>query len=134
MTTSGERFYQATGRRKRAVARVRITLGDARVFVIDGKSLEDRFPLESHRRTILEPLVATDMLGRFNVSVKLRGGGTHGQVGAVRHGIARALNDFDIAHRPVLKQAGYLTRDPREKERKKYGLFRARKKQQYSKR
>ena len=134
MTTSNERFYQATGRRKRAIARVRLTLGDARVFVVDGKPLEERFPLESHRRTIMEPLLSTDTVGRFNVSVKLRGGGTNGQVGAVRHGLARALNGFDAGFRPTLKRAGFLTRDPREKERKKYGLFRARKRQQYSKR
>ena len=134
MTTSGERYYQATGRRKRAVARVRIVLGDSGVFIVDGKALEERFPLESHRRTIMEPLVATDTLNRFNVSVKLHGGGTSGQAGAVRQGLARAINEFDSAMRAPLKSAGFLTRDAREKERKKYGLFRARKRQQYSKR
>ena len=134
MTTSGERYYQATGRRKRAVARVRIVLGDSGVFIVDGKALEERFPLESHRRTIMEPLVATDTLNRFNVSVKLHGGGTSGQAGAVRQGLARAINKFDSAMRAPLKSAGFLTRDAREKERKKYGLFRARKRQQYSKR
>ncbi len=134
MTTSGERYYQATGRRKRAIARVRMTLGDSRVFVVDGKALEERFPLESHRRTIMEPLVATDTLGRFNVSVKLHGGGISGQAGAVRQGLARAINEFDPSLRSSLKRAGFLTRDAREKERKKYGLFRARKRQQYSKR
>ena len=134
MTTAGERFYQGTGRRKRAVARVRITLSDARIFLVDGKPLEERFPVETHRRAILEPLLVTNMLSRLNVSVRLGGGGTSGQAGAVRHGLARALNDFDDGLRPVLKKAGLLTRDAREKERKKYGLFRARKKQQYSKR
>lgn len=134
MTTASERYYQGTGRRKRSVARVRITLGDNNLFLIDGKSLEERFPVEDHRRSILEPMVATGTVGRLNVSVRVIGGGVSGQAGAVRHGLARALLDYDISLRPTLKKAGLLTRDAREKERKKYGLFRARKKQQYSKR
>lgn len=134
MTTASERYYQGTGRRKRSVARVRVTLGENNLFIIDGKSLEERFPIEDHRRSILEPMVATGTVGRLNVSVKVIGGGVSGQAGAVRHGLARALLDYDISLRPTLKKAGLLTRDAREKERKKYGLFRARKKQQYSKR
>ena len=132
--TTGERFYQATGRRKRAVARVRVTPGAAPIFVVDGKPLEERFPLEIHRRAILQPLVATDTLRRFAITAKVSGGGVTGQSEAIRHGVARALIEFDVSMRGVLKKAGFLTRDAREKERKKYGLFRARKRQQYSKR
>ena len=132
--TTVERFFQATGRRKRAVARVRLTPGTDSVFVVDGKPLEERFPLEIHRRSIMQPLVATDSVRRFAITVKVSGGGVTGQAEAIRHGIARALINLDISMRPVLKKAGFLTRDAREKERKKYGLFRARKKQQYSKR
>ena len=132
--TTVDRFFQATGRRKRAVARVRLTPGADSVFVVDGKPLEERFPLEIHRRSIMQPLVATDSVRRFAITVKVSGGGVTGQAEAIRHGIARALINLDISMRPVLKKAGFLTRDAREKERKKYGLFRARKKQQYSKR
>ncbi len=133
MTTAG-RFFQGTGRRKRAVARVRVTPGGESMFVVDGKPLEERFPLEIHRRSILQPLVATDSLRRFAISVKVTGGGVTGQAEAIRHGLARALSRLDESMRPVLKKVRFLTRDAREKERKKYGLFRARKKQQYSKR
>ncbi len=133
MTTAG-RYFQGTGRRKRAVARVRVTPGTESMFVVDGKPLEERFPLEIHRRSILQPLVATDSLRRFAISVKVTGGGVTGQAEAIRHGLARALVNLDESMRPVLKKSGFLTRDAREKERKKYGLFRARKKQQYSKR
>jgi small subunit ribosomal protein S9 len=101
---------------------------------VDGKPLEERFPVELHRRNILLPLVTTNSVGRFNVSVRVEGGGMSGQAEAVRHGIARALIDYDQNLRSPLKRQGFLTRDAREKERKKYGLFRARKKQQYSKR
>ena len=94
----------------------------------------NRFPLEIHRRSILQPLVATDSLRRFAISVRVTGGGVTGQAEAIRHGLARALSNLDESMRPVLKKSGFLTRDAREKERKKYGLFRARKKQQYSKR
>ena len=132
--TTVDRFFQATGRRKRAVARVRLTPGADSVIVVDGKPLEERFPLEIHRRSIMQPLVATDSVRRFAITVKVSGGGVTGQAEAIRHGIARALINLDISMRPVLKKAGFLTRDAREKERKKYGLFRARKKQQYSKR
>ena len=133
MTTAG-RYFQGTGRRKRAVARVRVTPGAESMFIVDDKPLEERFPLEIHRRSILQPLVATDSLRRFAISVKVTGGGVTGQAEAIRHGLARALANLDDSMRPVLKKSGFLTRDAREKERKKYGLFRARKKQQYSKR
>ncbi len=132
--TTASRFVQGTGRRKRAVARVRLTPGVEEMFVVDGKPLEERFPLEIHRRSILQPLVATDSLRRFAITVKVSGGGVTGQAEAIRHGLARALIRLDESLRPTLKSAGFLTRDAREKERKKYGLFRARKKQQYSKR
>ncbi|MBI4236004.1 MAG: 30S ribosomal protein S9 [Chloroflexi bacterium] len=134
MTTTRQRYYQGTGRRKTAVARVRLTLGEGGVFLVDGKPLEERFPLEAHRLAILEPLTATTTAGRFHATVKVLGGGVSSQAGAIRHGVARALLDFDVSLRPVLKKGGYLTRDDRMKERKKYGLFRARKKQQYAKR
>lgn len=134
MTTTNQRYYAGTGRRKTASARVRLTLGEGKAFIVDGKPLEERFPLESHRLAILGPLVATNTTSRFTATVKTTGGGTHSQVGAVRHGVARALLEFDKSLRPALKQGGFLTRDAREKERKKYGLFRARKRQQYAKR
>jgi small subunit ribosomal protein S9 len=132
--TTADRYFQGTGRRKRAVARVRLTPGAESMIVVDGKPLEERFPLEIHRRSIMQPLVATDSARPFAISVKVTGGGVTGQAEAIRHGIARALINLDVSMRPVLKKAGFLTRDSREKERKKYGLFRARKKQQYSKR
>ncbi len=132
--TTAERYFQGTGRRKRAVARVRVTPGVTPVFTVDGKLLEERFPLEIHRRSILQPLMATDSLRRFGITVKVSGGGVTGQSEAIRHGLAHALIHYDNSLRPVLKKAGFLTRDAREKERKKYGLFRARKRQQYAKR
>lgn len=127
-------YYYGTGRRKTAVARVRLIPGGGQNFRVDGKPLEERFPLEIHRRTILEPLRATGTLGRFDASVKVLGGGVAGQAGAIRHGVARALLVADQSFRPVLKKAGFLTRDSRMKERKKYGLVRARKRKQYTKR
>ena len=129
-----DKFFQGTGRRKRSIARVRISLGDNKLFMVDGVSIEEKFPIEDHRRMVMEPLVVTGMLGRVNVNVHVIGGGFSGQAGAVRHGLSRALLSFDPDFRSALKAAGFLTRDSREKERKKYGLFRARKKQQYSKR
>ena len=124
---------RGTGRRKTAIARVRLTPGEGRV-VINEKS-----PLQYLGRRVLEmevmnPLKVTDSLRRFDVSVKVEGGGVSGQAGAIAHGIARALLQFDSELRPVLKKAGLLTRDARMKERKKYGLKRARKAPQYTKR
>ena len=132
--TAADKFFQGTGRRKRSIARVRISLGDNNLFMVDGVSIEEKFPIEDHRRMVMEPLSVTGMLGRVNVSVHVIGGGFSGQAGAVRHGLSRALLAFDPEFRSILKANGFLTRDSREKERKKYGLFRARKKQQYSKR
>jgi small subunit ribosomal protein S9 len=132
--TDTDKFFQGTGRRKRSIARVRISLGDNKLFMVDGVSIEEKFPIEDHRRMVMEPLTVTGMLGRVNVNVHVIGGGFSGQAGAVRHGLSRALLSFDPDFRSALKAAGFLTRDSREKERKKYGLFRARKRQQYSKR
>ena len=133
-TGAKEKYYQGTGRRKRSIARVRISLGENNLFMVDGKTMDEKFPIEEHRRIVMEPLQVTEMKGRLNISVHVIGGGISGQAGAIRHGLSRALLDYDPNFRPVLKKAGFLTRDSREKERKKFGLFRARKKQQYSKR
>ena len=129
-----KRYFQGTGRRKTAVARVRLFPGNGEI-VVNGKKPEDYFgPRDLLQREIRTPLQLTDNLASFNVLVKVRGGGVHGQAGAMRHGIARALLDLDPDLRPTLKKAGMLTRDPRVKERKKPGLKRARKAPQYTKR
>ncbi|OAN44390.1 30S ribosomal protein S9 [Chloroflexus islandicus] len=129
-----KRYYQGTGRRKTAVARVRLFPGSGD-FIVNGKKPEDYFGnRDLFQRNLRLPLVLTNHLNTFNVLVKVKGGGVSGQVGAVRHGIARALLDYDSELRPTLKQAGLLTRDPRAKERKKVGLKRARKAPQYTKR
>ena len=123
----------ATGRRKRAVARVRLRAGDGTVTV-NTRPLQDYFPSATQRTLVLEPLSVTTTDQAFDVDVTVGGGGSSGQAGAVRHGIARALVLIDPELRPTLKQAGMLTRDAREKESKKYGLKKARKAPQYSKR
>jgi small subunit ribosomal protein S9 len=122
-----------TGRRKEAVARVWLYPGSGEIEV-NGRSLEEYFPRESLRRQVLESLEAAGSVDRYRVVATLRGGGISGQAGALRHGIARALVDCDETLRPVLKKAGLLRRDPRMKERKKYGLKKARKRPQFSKR
>jgi small subunit ribosomal protein S9 len=124
----------ATGRRKEAVARVRIVPGTGR-WVINGRELANYFPNKVHQQLVNDPFRALDLEGRFDVFARIDGGGISGQAGALRLGIARALNEIDVeAYRPTLKKAGYLTRDPRAKERRKYGLKKARKAPQYSKR
>jgi small subunit ribosomal protein S9 len=129
-----KRYFQGTGRRKTAVARVRLFPGNGE-YVVNGKAPEDYFgPRDLLQREIRTPLQLTENLASFNVLVKVRGGGVHSQAGAVRHGVARALLDLDPDLRPTLKKAGLLTRDPRVKERKKPGLKRARKAPQYTKR
>jgi small subunit ribosomal protein S9 len=129
-----KRYYQGTGRRKTAVARVRLFPGTGE-FVVNGRPAQEFFGgREFLHHTIQAPLVATGLENTYNVLVKVRGGGDSGQAQAVRHGIARALLDADETLRPVLRQAGYLTRDPRMKERKKPGLKRARKAPTYTKR
>jgi small subunit ribosomal protein S9 len=124
---------RATGRRKEAVCRARLLTGTGR-WEINGRPLEDYFPSATHRMVITEPLRLTSTEGRYDVIAKIEGGGVSGQAGALRHALARALVDMDPDLRPVLKRAGFLTRDAREKERRKYGLKKARKAPQYSKR
>jgi small subunit ribosomal protein S9 len=127
------RYYEAVGRRKRAVARVRLYPGDGQV-VINDKELHEFFGRPQDRQNVTSALRLTDSEARFNLSVLVKGGGNTGQSIAIRHGIARALLKSDPGLKPLLRQAGYLTRDPREKERKKPGLKRARKAPQYTKR
>jgi small subunit ribosomal protein S9 len=127
-----DRFY-GTGRRKTSVARVWIKPGSGRI-VINRRAFEDYFPRETLRMIICQPLQLTNLLGQFDANINVGGGGPTGQAGAVRHGISRALLEFDEKLRQALKRAGLLTRDPRMKERKKYGQPGARSKFQYSKR
>jgi small subunit ribosomal protein S9 len=128
-----EELARATGRRKEAVCRIRLVEGSGR-WLLNGRPLEDYFPSPVHRMVISEPLRMTRTEGRYDVIAKLEGGGVSGQAGALRHAIARALVDLDPDLRGSLKHAGFLTRDAREKERRKYGLKKARKAPQYSKR
>jgi small subunit ribosomal protein S9 len=123
----------ATGRRKEAICRARLLTGTGR-WEINGRPLEDYFPSATHRMVITEPLRLTSTEGRYDIIAKIEGGGVSGQAGALRHALARALVDMDPDLRPTLKRAGFLTRDAREKERRKYGLKKARKAPQYSKR
>lgn len=127
------RYYEAVGRRKRAVARVRLYPGDGEIVVND-KELKVYFGRPQDWRDVVAPLHLTDNEAAFNVSVRVKGGGVTGQAHAIRHGVARALLVVSPDLRPALKRAGFLTRDPREKERKKPGLKRARKAPQYTKR
>ncbi len=125
--------YISTGRRKNAIARVRMTPGTGKIDV-NGKDLLEYFRRETLKMDIEQPLEVTENLGKFDFRVTTEGGGLSGQAGAVRLGIARALVQYSEDHRPILRQSGFLTRDPREKERKKYGLAKARKRYQFSKR
>lgn len=125
--------YYGTGRRKSSVARVRLVPGDGRI-VINGRDIAEYIPFEALREVVKQPLNATETLGNYDVLVNVNGGGYTGQAGAIRHGIARALLQADPEFRPALKSAGLLTRDPRMKERKKYGLKGARRAPQFSKR
>jgi small subunit ribosomal protein S9 len=128
-----DRPIQTVGRRKEAVVRVRLMPGSGK-FTLNGKSLEEYFPNKLHQQLIREPLVTVEKTERFDIFANLHGGGTSGQAGALRLAIARALIEVDSEDRPPLKKAGFLTRDPRVIERKKYGLKKARKAPQYSKR
>ena len=124
----------ATGRRKEAVARVRLVPGTGQ-WTVNGRTLESYFPNKLHQQVVNEPFVTTDLVGRFDVIARIHGGGITGQAGALRLGVARALNAIDLeSNRATLKKAGFLTRDARVKERKKAGLKKARKAPQYSKR
>lgn len=125
-------FY-GTGRRKHAIARVYLVPGEGNV-VVNNKKLDQYFGRKTLEMLVLQPMEMTGVTGRFDVMCKVKGGGVSGQAGAVRHGIARALVQADPNLRPVLKRAGFLTRDPRMKERKKYGLKKARRAPQFSKR
>jgi len=124
---------QTTGRRKRAVARVRLRTGTGKI-TINKREVEDYFPSETHRMILTEPLRLTNTSEVYDVDATIDGGGSSGQAGALRHGIARSLIELDPELRTDLKKAGFLTRDDREKESKKYGLKKARKAPQYSKR
>lgn len=126
-------YFYGTGRRKSAVARVRLLPGSGAV-IVNGKPMEEVFPQIRLQSEIINPLRVTDTANKFNAVVKVEGGGISGQAGAIRHGIARALVEADEKLRPLLRHHGLLTRDPRVKERKKYGLKRARKAPQYTKR
>jgi small subunit ribosomal protein S9 len=125
--------YYGTGRRKSSVARVRLVPGEGRI-VINGRDINEYIPFAALREVVNQPLVATETTGNYDVLVNVSGGGYTGQAGAIRHGIARALLQVDPEYRPSLKTAGLLTRDPRMKERKKYGLKAARRAPQFSKR
>ena len=125
--------YLGTGRRKTAIARVRLATGTGKI-VVNGRPVESYFMLDTQRSTITSPLTVTGTADKLDVKVNVVGGGPNGQAGATRHGIARALLKFDANLRPALKAEGFLTRDPRERERKKYGQPSARKRFQFSKR
>ena len=126
--------YWGTGRRKKAVARVRVLAGGSGTITVNKRSRDDYFPLDTLKLIVNQPFAETGTEGKFDVIVNVRGGGFTGQAGAIRHGISRALCNVDATYRTALKKAGFLTRDPRMKERKKYGLKKARKAPQFSKR
>ena len=126
------KFY-GTGRRKKSIARVYLVPGTGNI-TINKRSIDEYFGLETLKLIVRQPLVATETADKFDVIVNVHGGGTTGQAGAIRHGLSRALLQVDAEYRPILKKAGFLTRDPRMKERKKYGLKAARRAPQFSKR
>ena len=127
-------YFYGTGRRKSSVARVRLFPGGTGKILINGRGIDDYFGLETLKLTVRKPLEVTNLDGKFDIEVKVLGGGFTGQAGAIRHGLSRALLQADENYRPALKAAGLLTRDPRMKERKKYGLKAARRAPQFSKR
>ena len=133
MYESKKTFYYGTGRRKHSVARVRVYEGTGKI-TINGRDIDDYFGLETLKLIVRQPFAATDTMGKFDVEATVTGGGVTGQAGAIRHGIARALLQVEDSYRAPLKAAGLLTRDPRMKERKKYGLKAARRAPQFSKR
>ena len=133
MYTSAKPYFYGTGRRKKSVARVRIYPGSGEI-TINGRSIDDYFGLETLKLIVNQPFGVTDNAGKFDIIATVVGGGISGQAGAIRHGVARALVAADANFRPALKAAGFMTRDPRMKERKKYGLKGARRAPQFSKR
>lgn len=134
MYKSKKPYLYGTGRRKSSVARVHLFPGGTGTITINGRDIDDYFGLETLKLITRQPLVATDTLGKVDIVATVTGGGVTGQAGALRHGVARALLLADESYRAILKKAGYLTRDPRMKERKKYGLKAARRAPQFSKR
>ena len=126
-------YFYGTGRRKSSVARVRVYAGNGNI-TINGRDIDDYFGLETLNLIVRQPLNLTDTLGKFDIVCTVAGGGVTGQAGAIRHGLSRALLQYNEELRPALKKAGFLTRDPRMKERKKYGLKAARRAPQFSKR
>ena len=133
MYTSAKPYFYGTGRRKKSVARVRIYPGSGEI-TINGRSIDEYFGLETLKLIVNQPFGVTGTDGKFDIVYNVTGGGISGQAGAIRHGVARALLAADAEYRPALKAAGFLTRDPRMKERKKYGLKAARRAPQFSKR
>lgn len=129
----GQVQYRGTGRRKKSIARIRLLPGEGRI-TINERELDDYFRQDTLKVEVRRPLDVTATNGKFDVIAKVEGGGLSGQAGAIRHGIARALLEADLEYRPLLKKEGFLTRDPRMKERKKYGLKKARRAPQFSKR
>ena len=126
-------YFYGTGRRKNSVARVRVYAGTGKITIND-RDIDDYFGLETLKLNVRQPLTLNELEGKFDIVVRVNGGGVSGQAGAIRHGLSRALLVYDEALRPALKKAGFLTRDPRMKERKKYGLKAARRAPQFSKR
>ena len=134
MYESKKKYFYGTGRRKSSVARVRVYENGTGSIIVNGRDIDEYFGLDTLKLIIRQPLVTTDLLGKVDIVVSVAGGGVSGQAGAIRHGIARALLVVDESYRAALKSAGFLTRDPRMKERKKYGLKAARRAPQFSKR
>ncbi len=134
MYESKRKYSYGTGRRKSSVARVRVYENGTGSIIINGRDMDDYFGLETLKLIVRQPLISTDMLGKVDIVVTVAGGGVSGQAGAIRHGISRALLGVNPEYRATLKAAGFLTRDPRMKERKKYGLKAARRAPQFSKR
>ena len=133
MYTSTKPYFYGTGRRKSSVARVRLYPGTGKI-TINGRDVDDYFGLETLKLIVNQPFAVTGTEGKFDIVANVNGGGISGQAGAIRHGVSRALLLADESYRPLLKKAGFLTRDPRMKERKKYGLKAARRASQFSKR
>ena len=134
MYESKRKYSYGTGRRKSSVARLRVSENGTGSVIINGRDMDEYFGLETLKLIVRQPLITTDMLGKVDVVVTVAGGGVSGQAGAIRHGISRALLGINPEYRANLKAAGFLTRDPRMKERKKYGLKAARRAPQFSKR
>ena len=134
MYESKKKYFYGTGRRKSSIARVRVYENGTGSITINGRDIDEYFGLETLKLIVRQPLATTDLLGKVDIVVTVTGGGVSGQAGAIRHGISRALVVLNPEYRPALKAAGFMTRDPRMKERKKYGLKAARRAPQFSKR